>query len=386
MRKIHAPYLFLLLALLCWTSPSLSNSLGDAYAGKARHVILMDYDTGEILYERDPDTPTHPSSMTKIMTVYLAFERLKDGRITLQDKLPVSTKAWKTGGSRMFIEPNTYVTIEDLLKGVVIVSGNDASVALAEGLGGNEENFAAEMTERAHALGAKTTSFKNAHGLAEDGHFTTARDLATISRSIIKEFPEYYPYFAETTYEYNNIKQPNRNPLLSKRHLSADGLKTGVTDYIHGGYGLVGSAKKGNRRLILVVNGLETEKERATVSEQLMSWGFREFDNVTLFKAGDTVDTANTWLGASPTVTLTTLEDITLTLEKSKQKQVKVEAVYEAPIEAPIRQGQEIGKLVITIPGKAPIENPLVAGNSVEPVGAFQRVFSALNYIIWGQS
>jgi len=359
-------------------------SLGDAYALKAREAILMDYDTGTVLYEKNADAPTYPSSMTKIMTIYLAFERLKDGRMTLQSPIPISVKAWKTGGSRMFLEPNTHVPLEELMRGVIIQSGNDASVALAEGLGGIEENFAREMTEKAHALGAKNTEFKNAHGLFEAGHITTVRDLALISRSMVKEFPQYYPYFGEVRYTHNGITQPNRNPLLSIPHLKADGIKTGMTD--EGGYGLVGSAEQDGRRLIVVVNGLLSEKERATVSEQLLSWGFREFENRTFPRSGTVIAQVKTWLGVDPTVDLIVHEGLTLVLAKDKNKNIAMEAIYKEPLEAPIQKGQVAGILRITLPDNSTREIPMTAAATVEQVSPFKRIFSALNYIIWGHS
>lgn len=357
-------------------------SIGNAYANEASEAILMDYDTGAILFEKNADKLTNPSSMTKVMSVYLAFERLKDGRMTLQDKIPVSVKAWKTGGSRMFIEPNTYVSLEDLLRGIIIQSGNDASVALAEGLGGSEENFALEMTQKARDIGATQTTFKNSHGLAVEGHMTTVHDLAVIARNMIQNFPEFYPLFSERSFTYNNIRQPNKNPILGLSHLNGDGLKTGHTD--EGGYGIIASATKGNRRLILVINGLPSEKKRAMAAEQLLSWGLREFENTTLVKAGDPLVDANTWLGKKPSIMLTTQEDVSLTLEKSQKRHIKMEAIYKTPIAAPIQKGQIVGRLEISIPGRKTMEVPLVSTQTVEPVGMLDRAFSALNYIIWG--
>lgn len=359
-----------------------AKSLGDAYAEKAKEAILIDYDTGTVLYEKNADMPTNPSSMTKVMTVYLAFERLKDGRLSLKDPMRISTKAWKTQGSRMFLNPNTFVPVDDLLHGVITVSGNDASVALAEGMCGSEENAAYEMTEKAHAIGATNTTFKNAHGLAAPGHLSTARDLATIALALIKNFPEYYPWFKEKKYTYNKITQPNRNPLLNLSHLNADGLKTGVTD--EGGYGLIGSAEKDGRRLVLVVNGLPSEKERATVSEQLLSWGFREFETITLAKANVKLVQAPTWLGTTPTVDLVVGEDVTLTLSKEKKKTLSMDAIYESPIPAPLTEGQRVGTLLVHIAGELDKEIPLLAATSVEKVGPFKRVFAALQHIIWG--
>ena len=376
---------FVLLLFYFSSATAATTNLGDAYAQNAKEVILMDYETGTVLYEKNADTLTSPSSMTKIMTVYLAFEGLKDGRLNLQSPVAVSPKAWKTGGTRMFLDPNTYVPLEEILRGIIIQSGNDASVALAETLGRTEENFAREMTDKAHAIGAKNTTFKNAHGLFEEGHVSTARDLAIIGRSIIKEFPAYYHYFGETSYTHNRIPQPNRNPLLSITHLKADGLKTGRTD--EGGYGLVGSAEQNGRRLIVVVNGLPSEKERATVSEQLLSWGFREFETRTLPKPGiPVVQGVKTWLGVESTVDLTVQEPVTVIIDKSKGNQVKVEALYQEPLEAPLSQGQIVGALIITLPDQSVREVPLVTAQAVTMVSPFQRILSAFNYIVWGHS
>lgn len=383
-RYIVSFLVLILAAPLTHASVSSTQALGDAYAKNAKEVILLDAVTGDVLYEKNPDAITHPSSMTKIMTVYLAFERLKSNRISLEDSFPVSTKAWKTGGSRMFVEPNTRVALPDLLRGVAVQSGNDASIVLAEGLGGTEENFALEMTEKAQSLGAKNTFFKNAHGLACSGHRTTVRDLSIIARSLMKNFPLYYPYFSEKSFTYNKITQPNRNPILNAKGFEPTGLKTGVTD--EGGYGLVATAKKDKSRLVLVVNGLSSEKERAVTSEQLLNWGFREFETVTLVQGGTELVKANTWLGEDPTVSLVIEKDIKSTIEKSKRDQIKIEAVYNGPIEAPIQAGQVVGTLLIHIPGRSIQEVPLVASRKVALVSPFKRILSAINYIIWGHS
>ncbi|MBM3610935.1 MAG: D-alanyl-D-alanine carboxypeptidase [Alphaproteobacteria bacterium] len=378
---IHRFFCFIAILVLA-SQTFAAKSLGDAYAEKAKEVILIDYETGAVLYEKNADTLTNPSSMTKVITVLLAFQRLKDGRLSMQDKLMISPKAWKTGGSRMFLNPNTFVTVEELLHGIITVSGNDASVALAEGMSGTEENAADEMTAIAREYGATNTTLKNAHGLAAPGHLSTARDLALISRNLIKNFPEYYPLFKEKSYTYNKISQPNRNPLLGVTHLNADGLKTGMTD--EGGYGLIGSAEKDGRRLILVINGLSSEKERATVSEQLLSWGFREFETVTLAKAYTPILQAPTWLGTEPTVDLIVGKDVSLTLSKDKKKEITLEAVYTSPIPAPLTQEQPVGNLIIHIPGQEDQQVPLLAAKAVDSVGPFQRVFAALKHIIWG--
>jgi len=375
---------FYLLFLLCPLFAQANTDIANKYAEFAKEAILMDVDTGTVIYEKNPDKITHPSSMTKIMTVYPAFIRLKDGRLSMEDKFKTSTRAWKTGGTRMFLEPNKYVKVADLLKGIIVQSGNDASIVIAENLGGSEENYANEMTELAESLGAKNSSFKNAHGLAEPGHYSTVRDLATITSQLIKNFPDLYYLFKEKVFTYNNIKQYNRNPLLKIPGLNATGTKTGHTD--EGGYGLVGSAEKDGRRLVVVVNGLPSEKKRAEAAERLLNWGFREFNNYTMFEVGKPIVEANTWLGTKGTVPLITNGSVRITLPKASKHSMKVEAVYSSPIAAPIQKGQLVGRLEITSQNSDTINIPLLAGESVEEVGIFGRLLSALRYIVWGHS
>lgn len=381
MKKQFIFYLFLFL------HPLLTQATIDTahkYAEHAKEAILMDVDTGTVIYEKNPDKITHPSSMTKIMTVYPAFIRLKDGRLSFEDKFKTSTKAWKTGGTRMFLEPNKYVKVIDLLKGIIVQSGNDASIVLAENLGGSEENYAKEMTELAEKLGAKNTSFKNAHGLAEPGHYSTVKDLAIITSQLIKNYPDLYYLFKEQVFTYNNIKQYNRNPLLKMPGLKATGTKTGHTD--EGGYGLVGSAENEGRRLVVVVNGLPSEKKRAEAAERLLNWGFREFDNYTMFEEGKPIIEANTWLGKKGTVPLVTSGSVKITLPKASRHNLKIEAIYSGPIPAPIQKGQLVGRLEITSQNSNAINIPLLAGDDVDEVGIFGRLLSALRYIVWGHS
>lgn len=347
----------------------------------AKQVILVDYHTGAVLFEKQADELMPPSSMSKMMTVYMAFDRLKDGGLKLDDELPVSEKAWRKAGSKMFVEVNKRVRVEDLLRGIIIQSGNDASIVIAEGLGGDEKSFAAEMTRKAREIGLQDSVFKNSSGWPEEGHVVTARDLAILAKRTIADFPDYYHYYAEKNFKYGKIRQGNRNPLLY-RNMGADGLKTGHTKA--GGYGLTASAVRENRRLILVLNGLESARQRSTESQRLIEWGFREFDNFSLFKAGETVLEADVWLGTEGMVPLVLGEDLVMTLPRLARRKAKVKAVYTGPVPAPITKGQQIAKLVITAPGIKTREIPLLAGADVGLLGFFGRIGTAISFLLWG--
>lgn len=353
---------------------------------QARQAIVLDYNTGAVLLEKNADDLMTPSSMSKLMTVYLVFERLKSGNLQMTDMLPVSETAWrrnyKSGGSLMFLPVNSQVRVEDLLRGVIIQSGNDACSVLAEGLSGSEDAFAEDMTRKARQLGLERSSFKNASGWPEPGHQMTARDLATLSAHLIRDFPEYYPLFAEPNFTFNGIKQDNRNPLIWKNVPGADGLKTGHTQ--EGGFGDVGSVIRNGRRVIVVINGLPSIKARAEESERLIEWAFREFSAYKLAKAGETVVDADVWLGRSATVPLTVASDFEVTLRRSARRDMKVAATYDSPIKAPVKAGSPVGMLVMTAPGSAPVQVPLVAAADVEKLGFMGRIGSALGYILWG--
>jgi D-alanyl-D-alanine carboxypeptidase (penicillin-binding protein 5/6) len=347
----------------------------------ALHAILIDTSTGTILMEKDADVGTAPASMSKIMVLYMLFERLADGNLTMEDTFAVSEKAWRMGGSKMFVGVNTRVTISDLLRGVIVQSGNDASIVIAEGLGGTESNFAVEMTERAAELGLTNSVFKNATGWPEEGHVMSARDIATLALRLITDFPQYYAIFAETSFTYNDIKQSNRNPLLYD-FPGADGLKTGHTEA--SGYGLAASAVRNGRRLILILNGLESVQDRTREAERLLDWGFREFANYTLFTEGEVVDNAPVWLGAQATVPLVIQDELTLTLSRTARRNMTVKTVYQSPIPARIETGTELAKLVIEAPDIPSVELPLVAGADVERLGVLGRLGAAVSFLVWG--
>lgn len=340
----------------------------------AKQAIVIDYDTGFILYEKNADEKMAPSSMTKVMTAYLAFDALDQGRAKLDQTFHISEKAWKTQGSRMFVQVGTDVKFEDLLRGVVIQSGNDATVALAEGLAGSEEEFVKGMNKKAAEMGMTNTQFKNSHGLDEEGHYSTARDLGILALHSVADHPQHYHYHAEKEFTYDNIKQGNRNPLLY-RNIGADGLKTGHTDA--GGYGLIGTAKNDKgRRVVVVVNGLNNMQERADQSAALISWALNAFDDVTLFKAGDIVDQAAVVLGQQAFVPLTVEKDIRIPVPGSLRNDLKVEVTYKGPLVAPIKKGDVVGALKISIPRVKDFEVPLVAATDVGKIGFFAGAFA----------
>ncbi len=347
------------------------------------HALLLDANTGTILMDKNADQRMYPSSMTKMMTTHIVFDKLKKGDLKLTDEFPVSEKAWRMGGSKMFIDVGSRVTVQDLLYGAVIASGNDACIALAEGISGSEEAFADEMNRHAKAIGMTDTNFRNSSGWPTPDHWTTAHDLAILALSTIRSFPEYYPMYAQREFTYNNIKQGNRNPLLYSMP-GADGLKTGHTEIA--GYGLTASAVRDGRRLVLVVNGLKSMKDRAQETERLMEWGFREFDAYLVGKPGDTLTDVPVWLGTQPTVAVTVQESAYVTLPRRLRKDMVATAKFDGPVEAPVLKGQSVGKLVVTAPGTDPIEIPLIAAADVPELGLFGRVGAAMRHYILGSA
>jgi len=349
----------------------------------ALQAYMVDLQTGAILLEKNADQQMAPSSMSKIITAHLIFERLKSGDVKLTDELLVSEAAWRLGGSKMFVQLNSKVPVEALLHGVITVSGNDACVVLAEGLAGSETAFAEEMTRKAHEMGAKNSNFVNASGWPAEGQVSTARDLALMAERTIRDFPkEYEKYYAVKEYTYNNIKQGNRNTLLYK-NMGADGVKTGHTE--DGGYGSVVSAQQGDRRLILVINGLPTMKARDQEATTLMNWGFNYFKNYKIFGKGDVVDVADVWGGTEKTIQLVSGKDIIFTLPRTQRKDLKVKIVYDSPIAAPLKAGDQVGTIEVTIPEKG-IENiPLLVGKDVEQAGFFQRINNSIHYLLYGK-
>jgi len=360
---------------------SMSAASAQAIETSAREAFIMDFDTGAVLLDKEGDTLTEPASMTKMMTVHMLFKYIKDGRVSMDDTFHVSEKAWRKGGSKMFVEVNSNVSVSDLLHGIIVQSGNDAAIVVAEGIGGSEEAFAEAMTEEARAIGMTKSVFKNATGWPADGHLVTVHDLAILARDTIRNFPDLYELYSVKEFTYNGIRQPNRNPLLGTS-AGVDGLKTGHTEAA--GYGLTASAERDGRRLILVVNGLGSVRERRTESQKLLDWGFREFDNYDLFAEGETVSSANVWLGSEPKVDLVADKEILLTLPRSASRDMKVTVVYDGPVPAPISQGDQIATLKVEVPNQDTIEFPLYAAHDVGRLGFVGRIGAAFKYLLWG--
>lgn len=338
----------------------------------ARQAIVIDYDTGAVLFEKNAHTRMPTSSMSKVLTVYEVFQALKRGDIDLSTPLSVSEKAWKKGGSKMFVKVDTSVAVEDLLRGVVVQSGNDATIVLAEGLAGSEEGFAERLNETAQAIGMKDSHFVNASGWPDDNHYSTAYDLALLGAATIRDFPEYYHYYAEHDFTYNDIKQPNRNPLLY-RGIGADGIKTGHTEV--GGYGLIGSGKRDGRRVIVVVNGLEDETARAQESARLLEWGLAQFETKTLYKAGDNVAVATVDMGKEISVNAYTQSDLVFVTPKREEEALKATPVFNEGLTAPVKKDQMIGVLKVEIAGQPEYKTPLYAANDVEELGFISKLF-----------
>jgi D-alanyl-D-alanine carboxypeptidase (penicillin-binding protein 5/6) len=369
------------------SAPAMDSTGVQAPDVQARQAIAIDFDTGTVLYEKNADQRMTPSSMSKMMTTYLVFKALKDGRIKLDSMLPVSEKAWRMQGSKMFVMLGTQVKVEDLLRGMIVQSGNDACVVLAEGLAGSESAFAEQENAEAQRMGLTNSHFMDASGWPNSDHYSSARDLAIIARHLIKDFPEYYHYFSEIDFTYGvndkniPIKQGNRNPLLYK-NLGVDGIKTGHTE--DGGYGDTTSAVRNGQRVIVVLNGMASMKARSEESEKMIEWAFREWGTYKLFAAGDVVDTADVWLGTAPSVKLVTKAPVEVTIPRRLRPQMKVTAVYEAPIPAPVTVGQSVGNVVVAFPGRDQISVPLVTQGSADRLGLGGRMSAAFSYLMWG--
>jgi len=358
-------------------------------ATEAKQAIMIDEQTGTVLLDKAGDELMPPSSMSKLMTAYMVFDKLAKGELKLDDELPVSERAWRIQGSKMFVQLGSRVKVEDLLRGMIVQSGNDACIVLAEGLSGSEEAFAEAMTKKAREIGMPKSVFKNASGWPDPEHVMTPRELAILARALIERFPQYYGYYSEKDFTYGvdevtkkPIKQGNRNPLLYK-NVGADGLKTGHTEAA--GYGLTASVKRGDRRIILVVNGLASMNQRSREAERLIDWGFREFATVPVAVAGATIENAEVWLGQKPTVSLASAQSVAVTVPRPAARTVKVTLRYDGPIAAPIAVGQPIGVLDVTGEGMEPKQFPLIATADVAKQGFPQRALSAAAYLVWGK-
>ena len=344
------------------------------YATAAKWAFVTDFNTGATLLDKNADEQMAPSSMTKLMTAYLVYAQLKAGKLRLDQDFPVSDKAWHTGGSKMFVPQGGSVKVEDLIRGMIIQSGNDACIVLAEGIAGSEEQFVDEMNAKAKELGLTNTTYRNCTGLPDSGQLSTCRDIANLAKRIIVDFPDYYGYDNEKSFKYNNINQENRNPLVQKG--LADGLKTGHTDA--GGFGLAASAKRDNRRVILVINGCTSMHQRSEESVKLLDWSFSNFEDVTLFTAGDTVDSARVWLGTHPTVPLVGGRDLVLTMPRNWRQTAKIAIEFPSPVAAPVNRGDVLGKLSVSGQGVPPMDIPLLAGADVPRMGLPGRALAVL--------
>lgn len=373
---------FLLLSFIILAAGS-----AEAFETSARNAILIDFETGTYLFSKNEADQMPPASMSKLMTVYIIFDKLKSGLLSLDDEFTVSENAWRkggaaSGGSTMFLKIDESVKIDDLLRGIIVQSGNDACIVAAENIAGSEEDFAVLMNETAQKLGLKNSVFANSTGLPDENQLMSAEDLALLARAIIKEFPEYYHIFQEKEFTHNGIKQGNRNPLLYSMS-GADGLKTGHTE--EAGFCLTGSAVKNGRRLIEVIAGLDSNKARSDEAERLMSYGFREFKNYKLFEKGAVVGSVDVFYGQPHQVDLVIPEDVVKTLKKNQPKEKTVKLIYNAPIKAPVKKGAVLGQIEITLEGGEKEYVDIVAANDVAKVGFIKRMIENARYYLKGK-
>ena len=355
----------------------------------ADYIILQDHHSEEILYEENADGKIYPASMTKIMTAIVTFDLLKNGQTSLDELITVSEKAWRmsqSGYSSMFIMLNDQVSVEDLLKGIIIVSGNDACVALAEGLSGTEKDFVILMNEKAEELGLYNTNFNNSSGINDVENYSTVRDILKMSRYMIENYPEYYSYFKDTTFTWDRtggdpITQGNRNPLLYK-NIGVDGIKTGFLTVEK--YSLASSMKSGERRITAIVSGFETKNSRSRQSAKLLNWGLRKFDSVKVAKKNEIISNFDVWLGKKSKVEVVTYKDVYLTVPKRKKNIIKAILEYEGPIKAPIKKGDKVGLLKVYVADELKEEIDVFSAEDVKRSNIFSRILKSLNFLVWG--
>ena len=355
-----------------------------AFDTKATAAYIVDLTTKTVLLNKNADTPLPPASMSKLMTLYIAFEALRDGRLRLDEKLPVSSHAMSYGGSTMFLDTTDRVKVEDLLRGIIVLSGNDACVVIAEALSpdGTEAGFARYMTQRAQKMGMSNSTFANSNGWPAAGHRMSMRDLALLATHIIEDFPNFYSLFSEEHFAFDGRapqNSSNRNPLLALGN-GADGLKTGHTE--EAGYGLVGSAEQGGRRIVFVISGLPSAQARAQEAEAIVNWAFRQFTQKSLLKAGETVTKATVHMGVAPTVALTTAEDLSALVPVLSSKEVPAEVVYTGPLSAPVNKGDQVAELILSPEGLPETRVPLIAAESVKKGGFMVRITTALDHLL----
>ena len=375
--------------LIILTSFFFNNYLNANIDIKARTAILQDFLSGEILYEKEPDRSIYPASMTKIMTSIIAFDLIKAGELNLDEKFIISEKAWRlstAGYSSMFVMVGDEVSVENLLKGIIIASGNDACIALAEGIAGTEEEFAIMMTSKAKEIGMMNTNFSNSSGINDPDNYSTVKDIMLMSNYLIKEHPKYYSWFKEKEFTWDRtggdpITQGNRNPLLYK-NIGADGIKTGYLAVEK--YSLASSIERKGRRLVAVGSGFETKKSRSRESLKLLTYGLTNYDLVEISKSGVPIDSVDVWLGKENNVKVYTKEDIYKTIKKGQKKKLKIKVVYNGPVEAPIKKDQVVAKLKVIYDQDLIGDYNLLALKKIDKVNIFSRLIKSLNYLIWG--
>jgi serine-type D-Ala-D-Ala carboxypeptidase (penicillin-binding protein 5/6) len=374
-----------ILALSLFAAPLLAPAaLAEPVSTNAQHVYIKDFQTGAVIYDKMAEERLGPASMSKLMTVYMLFDALKRGDVKLTDTFHVSKKAWAMQGSKMFVDIDSDVSVEDLIRGMIIQSGNDACIVVAEGLAGSEEAFADRMNKKAVEIGLSGSHFTNATGWPDPNHYMTAKDIEILSERLFVDFPDYYPYFAEKEFTWHGIKQGNRNPLLYRDGSGVDGLKTGHTE--EAGFGISVSAVREGRRIMMVVHGLTGMQERADEAGQLLDWAFRETGNYTVAAKGTVLADAPVEYGNSETVQLTVAKDLVLTLPRGDREKLAAKAVLATPVMAPLSAGQEVGKLVVTVPNMPDFSYPLVAAQDVPEMGFVGRIFTNLHRLIIGAS
>ena len=364
-----------------------STASAQVYSTEAEHAILIDVTSGATLYEHDADTPMPPASMAKIMTLAVVFDALKRGELSLKDGLLMSINAWRkgggsSGGSTMFIDPKTEtVSVEDLIRGVAIQSGNDASIVIAEGMAGNEESFATRMNTFAKSIGMTNSNFTNATGLPDPDQYTTARDLSILGRHVIFEYPDLYKIYSEPEFTWNKIRQFNRNPLL-KSNIGGDGIKTGFTK--ESGFGIVGSVVQGDRRLLLVINGLKTRKARSEEARRMLSWGARSFETKLIFPKGEVIGGAKVFGGTQGRVDVVAKRAVAVLLPKGTNGRLTARVQYRGPLTAPIEAGQPVGKLIVKLDGKEISSTEVFTNDDVEKGELHQRALDAIFELMIG--
>ena len=370
--KLNLSLIFLLVAFNCQTLLSFDTS--------AKNVLLMDFDTNQVLFSKHADKKIYPASMSKLMTLYILFDSLDKGIVSLEDKFSVSRNAYQKEGSTIYAELETEISVENLIKGIVVSSGNDACVIVAEALSGSEESFAQQMNYYALEMGLNDSNFKNSSGLHEIDHYTTAEDLVMLAKFIITDFPEYYIFFADRSFTWNNITQYNRNNIL-KSDLGVDGLKTGYTS--ESGFGIIVSSKKNDRRLIGIVTGLDSADERTAEITRLINYGYRGFKSYSIFKNNQIIDYATVWKGKKDNLPLIVANNLDLLLDIPGRRGIRVEYKYSEPLYAPITKGDIVGSMEIVIPGRKNIEINLLAGENINKVNFFSGFIKSFDYFLY---